>query len=134
MLKFVGIRCQELVSHRLVLQYTGKIKKTLRIECASVTVRNHLLEQVRKRKPVGIYLSEFLPREKLSLLHRVKDLKREFPDKIRAVYIRQGDILFCRKEPDGDVIRVSDAENIDDLRSQFTESHTTVDDNGDSTA
>ena len=82
---------------------------------------------------MGIYLSAFLPREKLSLLHRVKDLKREFPDKIRAVYIRKGDI-FCRKEPDGDVIRVSEFENIDDLRSQLTESPTPVDDNGDSTA
>ena len=107
----------------------GKDKKTLKIECANVSVRNHLLEQARKRKPVGIYLSEFLSPEKLSLLQRARDLKREFPDKLRAVYIRRGDI-FCKTEPDGDVSRVADGGTIDGLRRQFADSDTTVDGNG----
>ena len=106
----------------------GKSKKTLRIECASVNVRNHLLEQARKRKPTGIYLSEFLSPEKLLLLQQVRDLKREFSSRVRAVYIRRGDI-FCKSEPDGDVIRVVNVENVNDLRRQLANSSTTVDDN-----
>ena len=107
----------------------GKDKKTLKIECANVSVRNHLLEQARKRRPVGIYLSEFLFPEKLSFLQRARDLKREFPEKLRAVYIRRGDI-FCKTEPAGDVSRVTSAGIIDDLRRQFADSGTTDDGNG----
>ena len=99
--------CGETVSKisvsSLDLSIYGKSKKNLKIECASVTVRNHLLEQARKRKPEGIYLAEFLSPEKLKLHHRVNDLKREFPREVRAVYIRRGDI-FCKTEPNGEVM------------------------------
>ena len=114
--------CGETVSRisvsALGISIYGKRKKTLKIECASVSVRNHLLEQARKRKPVGIYLVEFLSQEKLSLYQRVNDLKKEFPNKVNAVYIRKGDI-FCKTEPNGDVIRVIEDEYVDDLRRQF---------------
>ena len=114
--------CGETVSRISVLalgvSIYGKNKNLLKIECASVNVRDHLLEQARKRKPAGIYLAEFLSPEKLKLHRRVNELKREFPGNIRAVYIRRGDI-FCKSEPDGDVIRITEDENIDDLRRQF---------------
>ena len=124
--------CGETVSKisvsALGISVYGKRKKTLKIECASVNVRNHLLEQARKRKPVGIYLVEFLSPEKLSL-YRVNDLKKEFPSKVNAVYVRRGDI-FCKIEPDGDVIRVIKGENVDDLRRQFADRPANIDDDG----
>ena len=107
----------------------GKEKKTLRIECANVSVRNHLLDQARRRKPVGIYLSEFLSPEKLSLLQRTRNLRRDFPTQVRAVYIRRGEI-YCKTEPEGDVIHIVGGDTVDDLRRQFAESSTTVDGNG----
>ena len=112
--------CGETVSRKSVLalgvSIYGKNKNLLKIECASVNVKNHLLEQARKRKLAGIYLAEFLSLEKLKLhQQRVNELKREFPNSIRAVYIRRGDI-FCKSEPDSDVIRITKDENINDLR------------------
>ena len=116
--------CGETVSRISVLALGvtiyGKNKNLLRIECASVNVRNHLLEQARKRKPAGIYLVEFLSPERLKLHQRVNELKREFPNSIRAVYIRRGDI-FCKSEPDGDVTRITKDEHINDLRRQFAD-------------
>ena len=99
---------------------TEKNKNFLKIECTSVNVINHFLEQARKRKPAGIYLAEFLSPEKLKLHRQVNKLKREFPNSIRAVYIRRGDI-FCKSEPDGDVIHITKDEDIDDLLRQFAD-------------
>ena len=50
----------------------------------------------------------------------MNELKREFLNGIRAVYIRRGDI-FCKSEPDGDVIRITKDEDIDDLLRQFAD-------------
>ena len=94
-----------------------------------MNVRNHLLEQARKRKPVGIYLVEFLSPDKLKLHQRVHDLKREFPNKIKAVFIRRGDI-YCRIEPNGDVARVAKDENVDDLRRKLGDSSVIAEGNG----
>ena len=115
--------CGETVSRISVLALGVSIyekKNLLKIECASMNVRNHLLEQARKRKPAGIYLAEFLSPEKLKLHQRVNELKREFLNGIRAVYIRKGDI-FCKSEPDGDVTRIAKDEHINDLRRQFAD-------------
>ena len=105
----------------------GKSKKLLKIECANLNVRNHLLEQARRRKPTGVYLVEFLSPEKLKLYQRVNDLKREFPGKVRAVYIRKGEV-FCKTEPNGDVIRITRNENIDEIRRQFRDQPVTAED------
>ena len=116
--------CGETVSRISVLalgiSIYGKNKNIMKIEWTSVNVRNHQLEQARKRKPAGIYLAEFLSPEKLKLHQRVNELKREFPNSIRAVYVRRGDI-FCKSEPDSDVIRITKDEIIDDLRCQFAD-------------
>ena len=48
----------------------------------------------------------------------MNDLKREFPREVRAVYIRRGDI-FCKTEPNGEVIRISCDESVDVIRRQF---------------
>ena len=111
----------------------GKSKKLLKIECANLNVRNHLLEQARRRKPAGIYLVEFLSPEKLKLHQRVNDLKREFPSKVRAVYIRRGDV-FCKTEPNGDVIRVSQDEDIDKIRRQFLDQPVIAEEDGTTSA
>ena len=50
----------------------------------------------------------------------MNELKREFPNSIRAVYIRRGGI-FCKSEPDGDVTRITKDEHINDLRRQFAD-------------
>ena len=125
--------CGETVTNLSVsalgLSIYGKNRNLLKIECSSVNVRNHLLEQARKRKPVGIYLAEFLSTEKLKLHRRVNELKREFPNKVKAVYVRRGDIYY-RTEPDGEVIRINNDESADDLRRQFCDSPVTTDNNG----
>ena len=121
--------CGETVSKisvsALGISIYGKSKKLLKIECANVNVRNHLLEQAKKRKPVGIYVVEFLSPEKLRLHQRVNDLKREFPSKVRAVYIRRGDI-FCKIEPNGEVFRVIQDENVEEIRRQLLDRRVTA--------
>ena len=121
--------CGETVSKisvsALGISIYGKSRKLLKIECASISVRSHLLEQARRRKPTGIYLAEFLSPDKIKLYHRLLELRREFPGKVRAVYIRKGDI-FCKTEPEGDVIRVDKGVCIDDLRRQFADRRESV--------
>ena len=96
----------------------GRRKNVLKVECSNTSVRNYLLEQARKRKPVGVYLVEFLSPEKNSLYQRVNAFKREFPSIVKAVFVRKGDI-FCKTDPHDNVIKVSTSKDADDLRSKL---------------
>ena len=63
------------------------------------------------------------------MCQRANDLKREFPNKVRAVYVRRGDI-FCKTEPSGEVIRITQEEKVDDIRRQLLDRPLTVEGNG----
>ena len=43
------------------------------------------------------------------------------------VYIRRGEV-FCKTEPNGDVIRITQDENIDEIRRQFLDQPVTAED------
>ena len=45
----------------------GKERKTLKRQCNNSNVKKHLLDQVRSRKPRGIYLIEYLSTSRLKI-------------------------------------------------------------------
>ena len=81
---------------------------------------------------VRVVLNFFL-RKDFEWHQRVNDLEREFPRKMRAVDIRERDI-FCKTEPNGDVIRVSQDEDIDKIRRQFLDQPVIAEEDGTTSA
>ena len=85
----------------------GREKKAIKVVCSNQTSRNHLLRQARQKRPNGIFLSEFLTKEKLSLFYRLRQLKRQHPGRIKSVFTRSGNVFY----------RLSDSERIKQVSS-----------------
>ena len=54
----------------------------------------HIIKQARRKKPLGIYVSEFLTKSKLSLFQNLRNRKKLHPQKISSVYTREGNIFY----------------------------------------
>ena len=74
----------------------GKDRKRLKIYCSSVSAKNKILNELRKRKPEKIFCSEFLTAYRSNLFFKLRSLKRKYPDKLTAVYTRGGSIFYKR--------------------------------------
>ena len=54
----------------------GREKKSLKIECANSSSKLHIIKQARRKRPRGIYVSEFLSKPKLQTLKNLRNLKK----------------------------------------------------------
>ena len=81
----------------------GKDKKKIRIDCSDKTSKVFLIRQARKRKPGGIYASEFLSPGKLRIFYNLRQLKSQHSDKIQSVFTRGGHIFYRLKDSDREV-------------------------------
>ena len=68
----------------------GKDRSAVKIDCNNISVKKHLLQQARLRKPEGIYLTDFLSPYKRRIHNRLVVLKKEKPSLVKAVYVRGG--------------------------------------------
>ena len=78
----------------------GRDKKAIKVVCSNLTSRIHLLRQARQKRPNGIFVSEFLTTEKLSLFHKLRQLKKQHPAKIKSVFTRGGNIYYALSDSD----------------------------------
>ena len=95
----------------LQVGHFGRDKKAIKVVCSNLTSRNHLLRQARQKRPNGIYLSEFLTTEKLSLFYRLRQMKRQHPAKIKSVFTRGGNIYYRLSDSD----RITQVSSLQDL-------------------
>ena len=95
----------------------GKNRDALKIDCSNISVKKHLLNQVRQRKPEGIYLVDFLSPYKRRIHNKLVALKKEKPSVIRAVYIRRG-VIFGKV--DEDTVRFDSLEDVENIGVQIS--------------
>ena len=67
----------------------GKNRDMLKVDC-NISIKKHLLNQAREKKPKGIYLVEFLSPYKRKIHNKLVTLRKENPSRLKAVYIRGG--------------------------------------------
>ena len=72
----------------------GKEKKIYKCICKTLKVKQSVLSYARQHKPDNIYFSEFLTLYRNKLYFGARQLKKKFPDKISAVYTREGNIYY----------------------------------------
>ena len=72
----------------------GRDKKKIRIDCRNVATKVFLVRQARKKRPQGIYVSEFLTPSKREIFYNLRQLKKQHTDKIQSVYTRGGNIFY----------------------------------------
>lgn len=89
-----GEEVTEIDIRNLRVSLFGREKKSLKIECASTSSKVHIVKQARKKRPSGIYVSEFLTKPKLQVLRNLKGLKKLHPSKIKSVFTKEGNIFY----------------------------------------
>ena len=72
----------------------GKNRKRLKVYCSSVSSKNKIINEFRKRKPEKIFCSEFLTSYRNNLFFKLRSLKRKYPSKLAAVYTRNGTVFY----------------------------------------
>ena len=92
----------------------GRERKSLKIECANSSSKLHIIKQARRKRPKGIYISEFLSKPKLQTLNNLKNLKKLHPNKVKSVFTKEGNIFYTLQGIDKPVLVRSnqDLENI----------------------
>ena len=72
----------------------GSDKKKIKIDCRNQATKVFLVRQARKKRPQGIYVSEFLTPNKLEIFYNLRQLKKQHTDRIQSVYTRGGNIFY----------------------------------------
>ena len=107
----------------------GKQKKSLKVECNSIYTRNFLLRQARTRRPKGIYLTEFLCYEKMTIYRKLIEVKKKNQGKIVAVQIR-GKHICCRTTGEDSFRQVNSLTEVEEIERQLVTTNSNS--NGDS--
>ena len=89
----------------------GKDKKKVKIDCHNPSSKLFLVKQARRKRPEGVYVSEYLTPSKVKIFYNLRQLKKQHPDKIQAVFSRGGNLFHRLCNSDREV-RVN---SLDDL-------------------
>ena len=94
----------------------GRDRKSVRLNCTNPASKIHLLKQARRKKPNGIFVNEFLTSSKFKIYKNLRQLKTLHPDKIKAVFTRNGNKLYTRSDSN-QVIQVSSLTDLNSIVS-----------------
>lgn len=97
----------------------GKDKKTVRIDCRSPSSKLILVKEARRKRPEGIYVSEYLTPSKAKIFYNLRQLKKQHPDKIQTVYTRGGNLFYRLYNSDREV-RVNSLEDVTGIVGEET--------------
>ena len=109
-----GDDIKEIDIKNLQVSIFGRERKSVRVDCGNSSSKLHIVRQARQRKPIGIYISEFLTKPKLEILRNLTSLKKLHPQKIKSVYTRDSNIFYRLQGADRAVLvkSVKEIENI----------------------
>ena len=96
----------------------GKDRKVLKVECTNISIKNRILIEARKKKLNNIYVSEFLTSNRNKIHYRLRLLKKRFPTKLSAVYIRNGSV-FYKLSSNNNYTAVNRLIDVDELEASF---------------
>ena len=79
-----------------------------------------MITLARLKKPNDLFLSEFLTQRRNKMFYSLRTLKVKFPNKIKAVYTRDGNLFYKLSEAD-DFKRVRSPTEITELERRLSE-------------
>ena len=72
----------------------GKKKTHVKVECNSFNVKKKIISRARQLRPDNLYFCEFLTQHRNKMFYSLRSLKGKFPNKIKAVYTRDGNLFY----------------------------------------
>ena len=96
----------------------GKEKRNIKVICRTLDVKKKFLNFARQQKPNNIFISEFLTPYRNKLFFQARQLKKNYPNIISAVYTRGGNIFYKFKDKPR-YYKIRKFSDIDDLKSKL---------------
>ena len=97
----------------------GKEKKTFKVICTNISVKNDILKSARMRKVPNVYFTEYLTPYRNTLYYKLRQIKKKYPFKIFSVYTRNGN-LFYKNVGDDKYHRVKSNEDVIGLEARLS--------------
>ena len=97
----------------------GRRRKHVKIECSSAYIKNKIINRARQVRPSNMYFSEFLTQRRNKMLHALRSLKVKYPNRIQAVYTRNGNLFYKIGGADG-FRRVCYPEEVTELQKRLS--------------
>lgn len=96
----------------------GKENKHLKISVNSSECKIRILKSFKREKPDGLFVNEYLTKNRSKILYKLRQLRKENIDQIKSVYSFAGNI--CVKLVDSEkILFVNDDRNFDRLASKY---------------
>ena len=92
----------------------GHDRKCVRLSCTNPASKIHLLKQARRKKPNGLFVNEFLTSTKFKIYKNLRQRKALHPDKIKAVFTRNGNILYTPSDSN-QIVHVSSLADLNNI-------------------
>ena len=73
----------------------GRNNTHFKVHCINLSIKRRILKEARIKKPINVFYYEYLTRFRNQLFYEARKLRKSVPDKIAAVYVRDGTV-FCK--------------------------------------
>ena len=96
----------------------GKDRKILKIELSQKIKKSIIITAVKRKRPDGLYILEFLVPARLKLFHEVRLFAKTVPEKIDRVFTRNG-FIYYRHKTTGQINTVDSDKGILKLKDEL---------------
>ena len=101
--------------------FIGKTKKSIKIICSNSTVKSKIIKKSKEKKINNLYFSDFLTPLRSKLHYNLRQLKKNYPNRIKSVYIRFGKIYY-KLDQDTEFLGVRSTQDLEKLLARLQES------------
>jgi hypothetical protein len=105
------------VDHIAAVWPQGRERKHLKVVCTSLESKIMILSTIRNIRPENIYANEYLTKHRSSLLYKLRNLKRQFPN-ITSVYSRNG-VVCCKIRGTDRAVAVHDLADVNKIEEKM---------------
>ena len=85
----------------------------------SSTIKSLIIAALKRKRPNGLYISEFLVPNRLKLFHDVRIYAKDYVDQIDRVFTR-GEVIFIRNKVTGRIVVIDNNEDFDKVKHEFS--------------
>lgn len=97
----------------------GKDKKILKLELSQKIMKGKVISVLKRSRPNGLYISEFLVPIRLKLFHDVRIFAKTIPDKVESVFTRNG-FTYYKNKMSGEVNIIENDESFSLMKAKLT--------------
>ena len=108
----------QILEEILSVKIYGRVKKIIKAELSNNITKGKIISVLKRQRPTGVYISEFLIPTRLKLFHDVRLFAKANNDKIDKVFTRNG-LIYYRLKTSGQISLLENELNLLKLKQDL---------------